>query len=180
MEVITQQINGSYESGFDDLSPHRLVAPLPQVGVEHLEQLLHDPRLRQALPVQPHGRRVRNPVLQSRPRNCMYDACAVMMRKLIESLIIEVFEGCGLAERIKTGAGDFLPLDGLIGKIIGEPSWNLSRETRRALPAVKQVGDNSAHGRRFHAHRGDIDNLRTGFRAAVQELITLGRWSDPT
>lgn len=125
LEVITQQINGSYESG-------------------------------------------------------LYDACAVMMRKLIESLIIEVFEGCGLAERIKTGAGDFLPLDGLIGKIIGEPSWNLSRETRRALPAVKQVGDNSAHGRRFHAHRGDIDNLRTGFRAAVQELITLGRWSDPT
>ena len=105
--------------------------------------------------------------------NGWYDACAVMMRKLIETLIIEVFEGHGIAAKIQTPARDFLQLDGLIGKVTGEPTWNLSRTTKRALSDVKQLGDNSAHGRRFAAHRGDIDDLRLGFRAAVQELVDL-------
>ena len=103
-----------------------------------------------------------------------YDACSVMMRKLIETLIIEVFEQRGMQTKIKTATDEFLPLDALVGKVIGEPTWNLSRTTKQALYDVKKVGDNSAHGRRFAAHRGDIDNLRVGFRAAVQELVDLG------
>ena len=106
--------------------------------------------------------------------NGWYDACAVMMRKLIETLIIEVFEERGMAAKIQTSAGDFVQLDGLIGKVTGEPTWNLSRTTKQALSDVKRVGDNSAHGRRFAAHRGDIDGFRVGFRAAVQELVQLG------
>ena len=102
-----------------------------------------------------------------------YDACAVMMRKVIEVLIIELFEGRGLAARIQTHTGDFMQLDALIGKVTGEPTWNLSRTTKRALPDIKKVADNAAHGRRFAAHRGDIDRLRVGFRAAVQELVDL-------
>lgn len=103
-----------------------------------------------------------------------YDACAVLMRRLLESLIIEVFEERQLAGKIKTASGNFLPLDGLVGKLLGEPAWNLSRVTKRVLPNVKELGDNSAHVRRFVAHRRDIDNLKTGFRTAVQELIEVG------
>ena len=103
-----------------------------------------------------------------------YDACAVMMRRLLESLIIEVFEAQQMADKIQTASSDFLPLERLIGKVIGEPAWNLSRVTRRALSDVKGLGDNSAHVRRFIAHRRDIDNLRTGFRTTIQELVDLG------
>lgn len=106
-----------------------------------------------------------------------YDACAVMMRKLIEALIVELFEERGLATKIQTPTGDFMSLEALIGKVIGEPAWNLSRTTKRALPDVKKIGDNAAHGRRFAAHRGDIDGLRVGFRAAVQELVQLCGWT---
>ena len=105
--------------------------------------------------------------------NGWYDACSVMMRKLVEALIIEVFEERGMVAKIQTAAGDFLQLEVLIGKVIGEPTWNLSRTTKRALSDVKGLGDNSAHGRRFAAHRGDIDNLKIGFRTAVQELVHL-------
>ena len=100
-----------------------------------------------------------------------------MMRKLLETLIIEVFEQRGMEAKIQTPAGDFASLDGLIGKVIGDSGWNLSRNTKRALDDVKKLGDNSAHGRRFAAHRGDIDGLRSGFRAAVQELVQLCGWS---
>ena len=105
-----------------------------------------------------------------------YDACAVMMRKLIEALIVELFEVRGMAAKIKTPSGDFMQLEALIGKVIGEPSWTVSRTTKQALSNVKKVSDNSAHGRRFAAHRGDIDGLRVEFRAAVQELVQLCGW----
>ena len=102
-----------------------------------------------------------------------YDACAVMMRRLIETLIIDVFEERGMALDIQTPEGDFVQLEALVGKVTGHASWNLSRTTRQALSDVKKLGDNSAHGRRFAAHRGDIDGIRIGFRAAVQELVDL-------
>ena len=109
--------------------------------------------------------------------NGWYDACAVMMRKLLETLIIELFEQRGIATEIQSAAGDFERLESLIGKAIGNPGWNLSRTTKRALQEVKELGDNSAHGRRFAAHRGDIDRLRVRFRAAVQELVQLCGWT---
>ena len=109
--------------------------------------------------------------------NGWYDACAVMMRKLLETLIIEVFEQRRMEAKIQTPAGDFESLDKLIGKVIGDSGWNVSRNTKQALHDVKRLGDNSAHGRRFAAHRGDIDGLKSGFRAAVQELVQLCGWS---
>lgn len=103
-----------------------------------------------------------------------YDGCAVMMRRLLESLIIEVFEERRMADKIQDTSGNFLPLERLVGKMTGEPAWNLSRVTRRALSDVKSLGDNSAHVRRFIAHRHDIDNVKAGFRTAVQELLDVG------
>lgn len=67
-----------------------------------------------------------------------------------------------MASKIQTSAYDFLQLDALIGKVVGEPTWNLSRTTKQALSDARQVGDNSVHGRRFAADRGDIDGLRIG------------------
>ena len=103
-----------------------------------------------------------------------FDACAVMMRRLVETLIVEVFEKHGIAQKVQTTSGDFVGLDELIGKVIGEPTWNLGRRTKRVLVEVKELGDHAAHDRRFNAHRRDIDNVKTRFRAAVQELVDLG------
>ena len=104
-----------------------------------------------------------------------YDASAVMTRRLVETLIIEVFEASGIAEKIKNANGDFLYLRDLIGALIAEKSWNLSRNARVALPRLKDVGDQSAHSRRFVAHRQDIDKLIPDLRVVIQELVTLAR-----
>src|SRR5687768_1124926 len=42
--------------------------------------------------------------------NGWYDACAVMIRRLVETLIIEAFEKHGLAKKIQGPSGDFLYL----------------------------------------------------------------------
>ncbi len=102
-----------------------------------------------------------------------YDACAVMIRRLLETLIIECFENYKIADKIKSGSGDFLYLSDLIAAVTKESAWNLGRKAKAALPRLKEVGDQSAHSRRFIAHRSDLDKLLPDLRIAVQELLAL-------
>jgi hypothetical protein len=105
--------------------------------------------------------------------NGWYDACAVMIRRLIETLIIESFENNNIAQNIKNSTGDFFYLSDLISKTLNETAWNLSRNARQALPKLKDIGDKSAHSRRFNAVRNDIDKINVEIRVVVQELVYL-------
>lgn len=102
-----------------------------------------------------------------------YDACAVMIRRLVETLIIESYERHNIAHKIKTSTGDFLYLGDLISATLKETTWNLGRNTRTALPRLKDVGDKSAHSRRFVAFRQDIDSVSADLRIVSQELLFL-------
>jgi hypothetical protein len=105
-----------------------------------------------------------------------FDECAVMMRRLLETLIIECFESSGKAVEIKNSTtGNFLYLSELVSRVLCEPTWNLGRITKKALPSLKTIGDQSAHSRRFNAHREDIDAVRAGFRTVCQELLYLAK-----
>jgi hypothetical protein len=105
--------------------------------------------------------------------NGWYDASAVMIRRLVETLIIEVFERHGIASKIQNSAGDFLYLRDLISMLVNDKTWNLSRNAKAALPRLKDVGDMSAHSRRFIAQRQDIDRLISDLRVVIQELVSL-------
>lgn len=96
-----------------------------------------------------------------------------MIRRFLEVLIIEAFEYIGKDAKIKNVNGDFLYLSELISATLSEPSWNLTRNTRNALPRLKDVGDKSAHSRRYNAVRSDIDKLAPDMRVTIQELIYL-------
>lgn len=102
-----------------------------------------------------------------------YDACAVMIRRLVETLIVEAFENKGIATKIMNSQGDFLVLDEMIDKALAEPAWNLTRSTKKALPRLKKIGDLSAHSRRYNAHFKDIESLVDDVRVVVQEFIYL-------
>lgn len=102
-----------------------------------------------------------------------YDGCSVMIRRLIETLIIEVFEKYKISNKIKDANGDYKYLNDLINSIITESTWNLGRETKSALRKLKKIGDRSAHSRRFTAHRTDIDNHKDDIRITTQELLYL-------
>jgi len=104
-----------------------------------------------------------------------YDACAVMVRRLVETLIIEAFEAAGNATNIKTSSGEFMHLRELVEQTLAETSWTLGRNVRQALPRIKSIGDRSAHDRRYNAMWRDIDNVKDDLRAVVQELLYLAR-----
>lgn len=102
-----------------------------------------------------------------------FDACAVMIRRLCEILIIEVYEAKRMIPSIQDGNGNYLSLDALINRAMNEPSWNLNRFTKQILPKIADAGNLSAHGNRYNAHVADIDLLIPGLRVAVQDLIKL-------
>ena len=100
-----------------------------------------------------------------------YDAASTMMRRLLEASIIEAFEARNIAAKIKNQAGDYLQLTDLISKALGEPSWSLSRNTKRALPRLRDLGHLSSHGRHFTAQKGDVDAVRQDFRVVMEEFL---------
>lgn len=102
-----------------------------------------------------------------------FDASAVMVRRLLETLIIEAFEKHGRSAEIQNKNGDFLFLRDLIGKTLSCSAWNLSRNTKQALPKLKDVGDKSAHSRRYNAVRSDLDSIKTDLRCVAEELLSL-------
>jgi hypothetical protein len=104
-----------------------------------------------------------------------YDGASVLCRKLIEILIIEVFEHHKLESMIKGTDGEYFMLSGLITAIVGCTGLSIGRETKQVLRDVKTIGDRSAHNRRYLAVKQDMDNLRLGYRLAVDELLHLSK-----
>ena len=102
-----------------------------------------------------------------------YDASAVMMRRLLEIAIIEAFEAQGGGSSIKDGDGNFFQLSALTRAALGQKCLKLSRNTRQALPHLRDVGHTSAHGRYYHAKRLDIDKVQRVYRVALEEFLHL-------
>jgi hypothetical protein len=102
-----------------------------------------------------------------------YDACSVMIRRLVETLIIEVYDAKKKANEIKGADGNFLMLSHLVERIVADPTFHLGRETKRGLPLIKSLGDRSAHNRYFIAKKEDIDKVTHDLRVIVEELLNL-------
>jgi len=101
-----------------------------------------------------------------------YDACAVMIRRLVEMLIIEAYEHGNRDSEVKDSSGNYLMLEGLTSAMLND-SWNLSRTTKMTLKKLKQFGDLSAHSRRYNAQRQYVDDVVIHLRVVIEELLYL-------
>lgn len=101
-----------------------------------------------------------------------YDACAVMIRRLMESLIIEVFFYHNKASEIKVD-NVIVSLDTLIRKIVNDNQIHLSRNAPSQMGLIKDLGDTAAHDRTYITQRDDIDDNRNKIRRLLQELLSL-------
>jgi hypothetical protein len=103
----------------------------------------------------------------------LYDCSAVMCRRLLETLIIEVYEHGERAAAIKGVDGQFFMFAGLLSVLENDSSINLGRNALKGLRDFKTLGDLSAHNRRYNARKDDIDRVRDGLRVAAEELLHL-------
>ena len=104
-----------------------------------------------------------------------YDACAVMIPRLVETLIIEVYETHHIEAKIKDAQGNYFFLRDLVVALLAEPSWTLGRNVRSVLPKLKDLGDKAAHNRRWNTPRQDLEKLIPHLRDSTQELIALAK-----
>jgi hypothetical protein len=100
-----------------------------------------------------------------------YDGCAVMMRRLIEISIIEAFEHKAIPQKIKGSDGNYLHLTDLVARALAEPALPLSRNAKKYLPQLRDVGHMSAHGRYFLARKEDLEKVQQGCRVVVEEFL---------
>jgi hypothetical protein len=105
-----------------------------------------------------------------------YDAAAVMLRRLAETLIIEAYEKLGRSREIKDAEDNYLMLGALVDRACGQNGISLGREAKAALKEIKEHGDRSAHNRRINAVRPELERIRSGARTAVEELINIARF----
>jgi len=100
----------------------------------------------------------------------MFDACAVLCRRLMESLIIEIYIHQKRHSDIQYD-GVFFMLDRLIVHVGNDQNIQLSRNIAKTMREVKQLGDTAAHDRTYITPQIDIDDLKARYRRLIKELL---------
>jgi hypothetical protein len=99
-----------------------------------------------------------------------YDACATMCRRLMESLIIEIYVHDARHHEIQND-GVFLGLERLVAHVRTDKKLTLGRNTPKTMTEVKQLGDTAAHDRVYITSKQDIDDLLARYRRMLQDLL---------
>lgn len=102
--------------------------------------------------------------------NGFYDACAAMMRRLIETLIIEIYETTGRLDEIKF-QGEIISLEKIIGKISSGGKIHISRNVKKTLDNIKLLGDTGSHNRKVNLAKHNIDDVKSELKIAIEELM---------
>jgi hypothetical protein len=103
-----------------------------------------------------------------------HSACAVMIRRLIETCMIESFEKKRLTSIIKKpNSNEYKTAEEIKNELLQNPFGNLSRTARRALSNknILELGHKCAHDRFFTARKYDIDDIKTEVRSLIEYLI---------
>jgi hypothetical protein len=152
---------GDLDERFSPLLKHRKVKVsdelLPDTVIHDTRKYLHD------LAYQING-----------AYDCrFYDACAVLCRRMIESLLVECFHHAGKLAEIQKPDGNLEMLDAIVRKAKGGQHIRLPRGTPDLIDKIKEVGDTAAHDRYHITAKQDIDEFRTGFRKVISQLLGL-------
>jgi hypothetical protein len=101
-----------------------------------------------------------------------HNAASVLLRRLLETLLIECFEHKNIADRIKKN-DNYMMLGDIIKIAVKDANLSLARGTKDFLEDGKFFGDMSAHARRFAAVEADLNKIHNAARGAVDDLLHL-------
>lgn len=101
----------------------------------------------------------------------LYNSCFFMLRKIIETLIIDLFERHRIESKIKNSQGNYVMLSDLFTRLISENNWQLNKTVKQDIPKIKKLADSSVHNKRFQAKKPDLDNIKIEIRIIYQELV---------
>jgi len=101
--------------------------------------------------------------------NC-YDACAVLMRRLFEVVLVLSFQHNKIDNLIKdTSNVGYLMLEQIVKVAQCNTTLNLSRNKLK-YDLFRQIGNFSAHSITYIASVKDIDDIKIDYRVMLEEL----------
>ncbi len=103
--------------------------------------------------------------------NC-YDACAVLMRRLFEVLLILTYQNKGVEADIQKPDGSHKMLEGIVKDAVQNQSLGIPSRISKNFDAFREVGNNSAHSITYTAGKLDIDNIVRDYRVMLEDLYT--------
>jgi hypothetical protein len=102
-------------------------------------------------------------------KNNCYDACAVLMRRLFEVLLILSYQKLQIDNMIRSQDGNYLMLEGIVHDAKTNTTLKLSR-IKNEFDSFRKVGNFSAHNITYIAGQRDIDNIKLNYRVMLEEL----------
>jgi len=104
-------------------------------------------------------------------KNHCYDACAVLLRRIFEIMLIHMFENYKLESNIKDNNGDYRMLNFIVEKAVeNKGTFGLSRGIKEDYEKIRNLGNYAAHRIHYNTRDTDIDNIRQVYRVRLEEL----------
>jgi hypothetical protein len=101
--------------------------------------------------------------------NC-FDACAVMIRRAFEILIIFSYQNNGIENEIKDKDGNYYMLEVICNNAKNNKTLDLSR-SKSDLDSIRELGNYAAHKITYNTTHKDIENLKVKIRVCFEELL---------
>lgn len=99
-----------------------------------------------------------------------YDACATMLRRILEILLIKSYEKLGIEQAIKDQNGDYYMLERICNDAKTNSTLNLSR-IKNKLDTMRNIGNYASHRITYNTTKKDIDDIKTDLRVLLEELL---------
>lgn len=102
-----------------------------------------------------------------------FTACGILIRRLLETLMIEAFEFNKKESIIKNSYGEYKTAEQIKNEMLNNPFGNISRNVKKAFSNndLIELGHKCAHDRFFTARKHDIDKIYVDIRNVVEYLI---------
>ena len=101
--------------------------------------------------------------------NC-YDACAVLMRRLFEVLLVLSYQNKGIEADISNPDGSHKMLESIVKDAVQNKILGVPARISKNFDSFREVGNNSAHSITYTAGKLDIDNIVRDYRVMLEDL----------
>lgn len=99
-----------------------------------------------------------------------YDACATMLRRILEILLIKSYEELGIEKSIKDSNDNYFLLEKICNDAKTNATLNLSR-IKNKLDILRNIGNYAAHRITYNTTKKDIDEIKMDLRVMLEELL---------
>lgn len=101
-----------------------------------------------------------------------YDGCAVLMRRLLEVLLVTLYEKEKIRQEIESDQqGSLKNLSAIIQDTLSNKRFDLSKPSRDVIDNYRVIGNLSAHRIQYNYNRSEIDKIKGDYRVLIEELL---------